>query len=92
MSDKDDSMVMAHQDAYDAPRRGATPGGDPLLQFFANQHLPPPLRAVSEPFRKLAEHVVLTLPRNPERTVALRKLLESKDSAVRSMLFKADAC
>ena len=29
-----------------------------------------------------------TLPSNPERTVALRKLLEAKDCAVRALLFK----
>jgi hypothetical protein len=29
---------------------------------------------------------VMTLPRNPERTVALRKLLEAKDAAVRAAL------
>ena len=28
------------------------------------------------------------LPRNPERTVALRKLLEAKDAAVRALLAK----
>ena len=28
------------------------------------------------------------LPRNPERTVALRKLLESKDAAVRALIAK----
>lgn len=28
------------------------------------------------------------LPRNPERTVALRKLLEAKDAAVRALIFK----
>ena len=28
------------------------------------------------------------LPRNPERTVALRKLLEAKDAAVRAALTK----
>jgi hypothetical protein len=27
-----------------------------------------------------------TLPRNPERTVALRKLLEAKDAAVRAAI------
>lgn len=30
----------------------------------------------------------LPVPRNPERTVALRKLLEAKDAAVRAVLFK----
>jgi hypothetical protein len=36
----------------------------------------------------LAEQIVETLPRNPERTVALRKLLEAKDCAVRAALYK----
>jgi hypothetical protein len=34
--------------------------------------------------------MVRDLPRNPERTVALRKLLESKDAAVRAKLFKEE--
>jgi hypothetical protein len=33
-------------------------------------------------------HNPLPLPRNPERTVALRKLLEAKDAAVRALLAK----
>ena len=43
---------------------------------------------VSKPFGELAQHIVTTLPRNPERTFALRKLLEGKDAAVRALLFK----
>lgn len=58
-----------------------------IMQFFAFAHLPPHLQAVSKPFGELAE-TVLTLPRNPERTVALRKLLEAKDAAVRALLAK----
>ncbi len=61
---------------------------DYLLQFFAYAHLPEHLQAVSKPFGILAEQIVATLPSNPERTVALRKLLESKDCAVRALLFK----
>lgn len=61
-----------------------------LLQFFAYEHLPPHLQAVSQPFGELAQRIVETLPRNPERTVALRKLLEAKDCAVRALLFKAE--
>jgi hypothetical protein len=57
-----------------------------ILQFFAYEHLPPMLQAVSLPFGQLAEDIVRILPRNPERTVALRKLLEAKDAAVRAML------
>jgi hypothetical protein len=61
---------------------------DKLLQFFAYAHLPEVLQEISKPFGDLAEHIVATLPSNPERTVALRKLMEAKDCAVRARLFK----
>jgi len=61
---------------------------DPLLQFFRYEHLPPNLQEVSMPFARIANWVVESLPRNPERTVALRKLLEAKDCAVRAVAFK----
>jgi hypothetical protein len=61
---------------------------EPILQFFAYSHLPPFLQQVSQPFGVMAQTIVDTLPRNPERTVALRKLLEAKDAAVRAVLFK----
>ena len=59
-----------------------------LLQFFSYEHLPAHLQAVSKPFGELAKGIVETLPDNPERITALRKLLESKDCAVRALLFK----
>lgn len=59
-----------------------------IMQFFAYAHLPPHLQAVSKPFGDLASQIVDTLPRNPERTVAMRKLLESKDAAVRALVAK----
>ena len=59
-----------------------------IMQFFAYDHLPERLRAVSKPFGEMAHAIVQTIPRNPERTVALRKLLESKDAAVRAFLAK----
>ena len=34
------------------------------------------------------QKVVATLPMNPERTVTLRKLLEAKDAAVRTVLYQ----
>jgi hypothetical protein len=61
---------------------------DPILQFFAFAHLPEHLQAVSRPFAEVANRLVLDLPRNPERTMALRKLLEAKDAAVRALVFK----
>lgn len=59
-----------------------------IMQFFAFEHLPEHLQGVSKPFAMLAVMIVNTLPRNPERTVALRKLLEAKDAAVRARLAK----
>ncbi len=61
---------------------------DTISQFFAYQHLPPHLQAVSKPFGELAALILETLPANRERTVAMRKLLEAKDAAVRALLFK----
>lgn len=59
-----------------------------IMQFFAFAHLPAKLQEVSAPFGELAQRIVGTLPRNPERTVALRKLLEAKDAAVRALVAK----
>lgn len=60
---------------------------EPMLRFFAHAHLPFGLmRDTSAGFAALAESVVDELPRTPERTVALRKLLEAKDAAVRCAL------
>lgn len=63
-----------------------TAADDPLLKFFKYEHLPMRLQDVSRPFCDLADHIVGSLPRNAERTVALRKLLEAKDCAVRANL------
>jgi len=61
-----------------------------IMQFFAFTHLPTPLQLVSAPFHQLAVQIERTLPRNPERTVALRKLLEAKDAACRASIAKVD--
>lgn len=60
---------------------------EPILQFFSYDHLPPHLRIISQQFAEMAQFIVDNLPRNAERTVALRKLLEAKDAAVRAKLF-----
>ena len=61
---------------------------EPILQFFAYAHLPMDLQIVSANFTNVAHWMVENLPRNPERTVALRKLLEAKDAAVRAKLYQ----
>jgi hypothetical protein len=63
---------------------------EPMLQFFAFDHLREDLRPTSQAFASLAQEIVAILPRNPERTMALRKLLEAKDCAVRALLYKME--
>ncbi len=77
---RDDGSAISEQ----KPKHGAVAA---VLQFFAWSHLPPHLQAVSRPFADLA-NLVADGPQNPETTVALRKLLEAKDAAVRAVLFK----
>lgn len=59
---------------------------DPLLRFFEYQLLPRHLQEVSKPFSYLAQRIVADLPQTPERTVALRKLLEARRCAIRACL------
>ena len=59
---------------------------EPMIRWFEFGHLPVHLQPYSSPFYNLAVSLVEKLPRTPERTVALRKLLESKDAAVRAAL------
>ena len=75
---------MAAESETERPPAGAH---EPMLQFFAYAHLPASLQEISRPFGELAHGVVAKLPRNPERTAALRKLLEAKDAAVRAALY-----
>lgn len=70
-----------------------SPQQEHILQFFAYDHLPSHLQAISLRFYELAQTIAnggrfAALPRNPERTVALRKLLEAKDAAIRAALAK----
>lgn len=57
-----------------------------MLKWFEFSHLPEHLREVSAPFSGLAKKVAEMCEPGPERTVALRKLLEAKDAAVRARL------
>ena len=56
-----------------------------MLQWFRWAHLPSDLQIISCRFADLAVWIVDRI-RGPERTVALRKLLEAKDCAVRAQL------
>lgn len=61
------------------------PATESILKFFVYDHLPVHLQEVSRPFAELANRVAESSS-NPETTVALRKLLEAKDAAVRAVL------
>ena len=56
---------------------------DRMLKWFAFEHLPLDLQDTSKPFCDVATYLVNSLEPGQERTVALRKLLEAKDAAVR---------
>ncbi|MGC1275025.1 MAG: hypothetical protein WBC44_15070 [Planctomycetaceae bacterium] len=62
------------------------PAIESLLRWFECGHLPAHLQEVVAPFRDLARQVAVRSPNNPETTVALRKLLEGKDAAVRAAI------
>lgn len=57
---------------------------DRMMKWFAFAHLPEHLQSVSKGFYYLATDICENIEPGPERTVALRKLLEAKDAAVRA--------
>ena len=57
-----------------------------MLKWFEFGHLPEQLKAVSSKFYDAAFALCALTKAGPERTVALRKLLEAKDAAVRSAI------
>lgn len=58
------------------------------IEFFKYQHLPAHLQTVSKPFAELAATLANELPDNEESQMAMRKLLEAKDCAVRALLVR----
>lgn len=77
-------------ETYPAPRDDMPPvatSGEPMMRYFTYSHLPGALQDVSKLFHACALAITINLPRSAERTVALRKLLEAKDAAVRCAVF-----
>jgi hypothetical protein len=60
--------------------------GERMLEWFKFDHLPERLRSVSRVYCLAAVETCRLVKAGPERTVALRKLLEGKDAAVRAAL------
>ena len=59
---------------------------DRMTKWFAYEHLPPKLQGTSRMFHDLVQEITTNIEPGPERTVALRKVLEAKDAAVRAAL------
>ncbi len=78
--------MMEKEDA--ALTKALEESGEHIAQFFVFAHLPFILQETSRHFALVAATIIATIPRNPERTVALRKLLEAKDAAVRAAIAK----
>ena len=58
-----------------------------ILEYFEYKHLPDNLQSVSKQFHDLAHNIVDLNPNDQEEMqIALRKLLEAKDAAVRAFV------
>ncbi len=80
------ASMIARERLLDAVSR------DEIMEWFAFDHLPEGhMRDTSRLWSALAENTHANLPRCAERSVALRKLLEGKDAAVRAARKLRDA-
>jgi hypothetical protein len=59
---------------------------NPIMKFFAYEHLNEALQVISKPICELARQMDRELPNGPEKSAGLRKLLEAKDCLVRAAL------
>jgi hypothetical protein len=74
-------MTETHEGPSAESRHPAVAG---VLRFFEYDHLPEGMiKLTARAFADFAAKMVAILPSDPELTVALRKLLEAKDAAVR---------
>jgi len=60
-----------------------------MMKWFEFEHLSEHFKVVSIKFFELACSLCAMVEAGPERTVALRKLLEAKDAAVRAVVHPA---
>jgi len=56
-----------------------------MMQFFECANMPLDEQVIAAPIMVVAEVVVISINAGPERTVALRKLLEARDAAIRAL-------
>lgn len=90
-----EAWLVGLNNALPPPKPDAQPV-EPLMQFFEAWNYSAvefddqaaKIKIVGNTFYKVARDMVEVLPRNPERTVALRKLLEARDCAMRAAVMK----
>ncbi len=80
-------MIFSHADLDTILKAAIETDIEHVLQYFKYDHLPSHLQLVSKHFADLAQRIA-EQARNRETTVALRKLLEAKDAAVRAVLIE----
>ena len=56
-----------------------------IIQFFAYEGVDKHLQVIAKEFYFMAEYLDRVLPTSAEKSVTLRKLLESKDCALRAV-------
>lgn len=61
---------------------------EPIYKYFSYMHLPANAQSMGKMFKGVADVILMASEPNTERTMALRKLLEAKDCAIRATLFK----
>lgn len=61
------------------------PSVEHVLRFFRCEHMGVSAQLVAQPFQDLAKQICSRAPNSPETTIALRKLLESRDAALRAI-------
>lgn len=59
---------------------------NPIMQYFAFEHLPLDLMPVSRRVSELAYFLNAIVPEGPEKAAGMRKLLEAKDCFVRASI------
>lgn len=63
----------------------STQPSERMMQFFECANMPLDEQVIAAPIMVVAEVVVISINAGPERTVALRKLLEARDAAIRAL-------
>lgn len=57
------------------------------VRFLDSGHLRDDIKQIVRPFEKLAIDLLYRVPSSPELTIAVQKLVEAKDQAVRAYLY-----